>query len=82
MRMRTMVVTALYTQDHFQATIAQIETQKPKYIFIERIFSKENIDLVTYKDQSAFLPLIRYIHAHYVKYRDGHFLTALDGFYP
>ena len=78
MHMRTMVVTALYTQGHFQRTIAQIETQKPRYIFIERIFSKENIGLVNYHDGSAFLALMHYIHAHYDAYRTGHFLMALE----
>ena len=50
MHMRTMVVTALYSQGHLQRTIAQIEKQEPEYIFIERIFSKENIELANYKD--------------------------------
>ena len=77
MRMRTMAVTALYTQGHLQRVIDQIESQKPPYIFIEQIFCKENIDLVNYKDGSAFLPLMRYIHAHYESYREGHFLAAL-----
>jgi hypothetical protein len=77
MRMRTMVVVALYTQGHLQRTEEEIETYKPEYIFIERIFCKENIDLVNYKDGSAFLPLMRYIHAHYEHYRDGRFLMAL-----
>jgi len=77
MRMRTMAVTALYTQGHLQRTIAQIKAEKPPYIFIERIFCKENIDLVNYRDGSAFLFLMRYIHAHYEKYREGHFLMAL-----
>ena len=77
MRMRTMVVTALYTQGHLQRTISQIETQKPEYIFIERIFRKENMALVNYKDGSAFLALMRYIEAHYENFREGHFLMAL-----
>ena len=77
MRMRTMVVTALYTKGHLQRIIDQIESQQPEYIFIERIFRRENIDLVNYQDGSAFLTLIRYIHAHYENYREGHFLMAL-----
>ncbi len=77
MHMRTMVVTSLYTKGHFLRTISQIETLKPQYIFIERIFCKENIDLVNYNDGSAFLSLMRYIHAHYEGYRNGHFLMAM-----
>lgn len=77
MHMRTMAVTALYTKGHLQKIISQIETQKPEYIFIERIFRKKNIDLVNYQDGSAFLSLMRYIHGHYDHYREGHFLMAL-----
>lgn len=77
MHMRTMAVTALYTQGHLQRTIGLIEAKKPLYIFIERIFNKENIDMVNYQDGSAFLSLMRYVHAHYEKYRDGYFLMAL-----
>ncbi len=77
MHMRTMVVTALYTQDHLLRTIAQIKAQAPEYIFIERIFRRESIDLVTYKDGSAFLALMHYINAHYENFREGLFLMAL-----
>jgi len=77
MRMRTMVVTALYTQGHFYRTIAQLEEEKPEYVFIERIFSKENMNIVNYQDGSAFRALMQYVHAHYEKYQDGYFLMAL-----
>jgi len=77
MHMRTMVVVTLYTQGHWQKTISQLETKKPEYIFIERIFRQENMGLVSYQDWSAFLSLMSYIHAHYKNFREGHFLMAL-----
>ncbi len=77
MRMRIMVVTALYTSGHLTRTIAQIESQKPEYIFIEKIFNKANMNAVNYTDGSAFRALMAYIHQHYTATQEGKFLMAL-----
>ena len=76
MRMHAFAVPAIYTVDQIKRTIAQMESERPEYIFIERIYSKENT--VFADSTNALQWLLLYVHTHYDPVAQGRFLVALQ----
>ncbi len=62
-------LTYLHTYDRLRKTIAQIEKEKPQYIFIEK---KE----LQQQGQSALTGLVKHISQHYMPFKVGTYLIA------
>jgi hypothetical protein len=75
MRMRGFAVPAIYTVDQIKRTITQMETDKPEYIFIERIYSRDNTGFAD--RTNALQLLLLYVHTHYDVTNQAKYLMAL-----
>ncbi len=77
MRMRLVEVTHMWTTTQLQQTMGQLETQKPPYVFMERLFLADQFSQAYLYDMPGFLEVLFYIREHYVPYRMGKFLVAM-----
>ncbi|MBI4309007.1 MAG: hypothetical protein HY591_01605, partial [Candidatus Omnitrophica bacterium] len=75
MRMRAFAVPAIYTVDQLKRTIGQMEQEKPEYVFMERIYSKDNTVFADHTNALQWLLL--YVHTHYGIVAQGQYLMAL-----
>lgn len=75
-KMRDFGGTLLLTQDRLQKTIDDLETQKPRYIFIEKNFVK-GLPGVYYLRFQSLTALLKYIFDHYHIEKAGEYLVAL-----
>ncbi len=75
MRMFSFAVPATYTVGQIKRTITQMETEKPEYIFIEKIYSKDNV--IFANSTHALQVLLLYVHTHYEPVAQGEYLMAL-----
>ncbi len=76
LRMYSMAVPEIYTLDQLKRTITQIETQRPKYIFIEKIYAPQNIMFAN--NTHALQLLLLYVYQHYAPGPQGKYLMALQ----
>ena len=74
--MYSMAVPEIYTLDQFRRTITQLEADRPKYIFIEKIYGPQNIMYAN--NTHALQLLLLYIYEHYTPGPQGKFLMALQ----
>ena len=74
MRMRTFPNSTMYSLNHAQRILHQLEQLPPKYIFMENVFS-DRAHLNLLKDASLQY-VLQYIFAHYVPAEEGKYLTA------
>jgi hypothetical protein len=77
MHMRMFPVSSMYTINHLKKTIGQIESAKPEYVFMERIFLNRNVPQAYYENDPAFMALLNYIFEHYTPTEIGKFLVAM-----
>lgn len=77
MRMRNFVVTHLYTVDHLKRTLAQLEDNKPEYVFMERIFLNRTIPQAYIYDSPGLLDVLNYINDGYEPVSYGKYLVAM-----
>lgn len=74
---RSMVRTSIYIPKQLEKTVRQIETSRPKYIFMERIFLDRPKTELFYYYYSSFMYLTDYIQEHYTPVEEGKYLVAL-----
>lgn len=77
LRMRMFVVNSVYTTDQLKKTIDQLETAKPEYVFIEKIFLNKSIPQAYVHDSPGFIPVLDYVHRNYEPYAYGRYLAAM-----
>lgn len=78
MKMHMFATSSLYTIDHFNKTIAQLDQQKPLYIFIERTFYLAKYLPPNYPVVDGFVPLMSYVLSKYSPYaQNGGYLITL-----
>jgi hypothetical protein len=77
LRMRMFPVTSLYTTRHLRKTIGQLETQKPEYIFMERIFLTRDVPRAYFYDSPGMMGLLEYVLRNYQPSDHGKYLVAM-----
>ncbi|MBL8014167.1 MAG: hypothetical protein JNN05_09995 [Candidatus Omnitrophica bacterium] len=78
MKMHMFATSSLYTLDHYNKTIAQLDQQKPQYIFIERTFYLARYLPSNYPVVDGFVPLMSYVLSKYSAYaQNGGYLITL-----
>ncbi len=77
MAMRSFVRTSIYTTDQFNKTIQHLESAKPAYVFMERIFLTRPVPEYFYGQYSSFMYLTDYILKNYEPAQQGKYLVAL-----
>ncbi len=71
-------VSGLYTTEYLKETIAQLEDEKPQWIFLQRIYlNLENIPKHFEYYFPSLLSLLRYVHANYSPATEGEYLVAM-----
>ncbi len=77
LRMRIFITTHLFTKQRLQKTIAQLEEEKPPYLFMERIFLTPQVPQAYFWDSVDFMNLLAYVLKHYEPYQNGEYLVAM-----
>lgn len=77
MKMRTFPVSSLYTQSHWKRTENQLETARPEFVFLEKIFLSNNIPAHYAHDRPGMMILLGYVKSHYEPYAQGKYLVAM-----
>ncbi len=76
-QMRMFPVSSLYTVRQFEKTVDQIEKARPQYVFMERIFLRQDIPAEYYDNDPAFMGLLRHVLTHYEPVEYGKLLVAM-----
>ena len=77
MRLRMFGVSGMYTTDYFKKTINQLETAKPEYVFMERLYLSPQVPEYYFYLTPAFMGVLEYVKTHYQFYADGKYLVAM-----
>ncbi len=77
MRARSFAHTALYHKDFLNRELQNLETFKPEYVFIQRMYLTNDLPQAYYKDYEDLIALINYVKKHYAPYKEGYYLSAL-----
>lgn len=77
MPMRNFVRTSIYTTDQLKKTINKIQTARPPYIFMEKIFLQRPVPDYFYGQYSSFMYLRDYVLSNYKPMEEGRYLVAL-----
>lgn len=76
-RMRNFVVTLIYTADNFNREIQRMESRKPEYVFMEKIFLTHEVPQAYLHDSQDLISLLNYILTHYEPAKYGEYLVAM-----
>jgi len=74
---RNFMVTCLFSYPQIQKTIDQLESQKPPYIFMERIFLTPQVPQVYSYEYDDLILLLRYVFSNYEPVEVGKYLVAM-----
>ncbi len=77
MRMRNFVVTTIFAYPQLMGCLAQLEGEKPPYIFIENVFRTAQVPLWYGEQFEDLISLIRYVEVHYEPVAIGKYLVAM-----
>jgi len=77
LRVRNLMVTCLFCYPQLQEAINQVESQKPKYIFMERIFLTNKIPQAYFYEYDDLIFLLRYVLSTYEPVEIGKYLVAM-----
>ncbi len=76
-RMRNFAVTLIYTKNNFDREINRLETRKPAYVFMERIFLNRQVPPAYLHDSQDLVMLLNYIWSRYEPAEYGEYLVAM-----
>ena len=76
-RMRNFTVTLLYSVDNFRREAKLLETYKPKFVFLEKIYLTKDLPASYRYDSQDLMTLLDYVFEKYEPYQEGEFLVAL-----
>jgi hypothetical protein len=85
MRSRTLASAIIVTERNLERIIRQFETEKPSYVFLQKVYLNPEVIHVLSKHQSGpfyseyedILQLLNYIVRHYAPFKEGEYLMAL-----
>ncbi len=77
MRMRNFVVTTIFSYPQLQRCLDQLETVKPEYVFMEKVFLTEQVHPWYLQEYEDLINLVRYVKRYYVPYAEGKYLIAM-----
>ncbi len=66
----------IYTRSDLTRTINDLESEKPEYVFMEKMMSQDNIPPMYNETQPGLMALLRYVKINYSPFREGHYLLA------
>jgi len=75
--MRNFMVTGLLSYTQLQRLLDQVQTQKPRYIFMERIFLTPQVPQAYFYTFPDLIILLRYVLANYEPEETGKYLVAM-----
>ena len=76
-RMRNFVVTLIYTVNNLNREIQRMESRKPEYVFMEKIFLTHEVPQAYLHDSQDLISLLNYILTHYEPAKYGEYLVAM-----
>ncbi len=76
-RMRNFAVTLIYTKNNFDREISRLETRKPAYVFMEKIFLNRQVPAAYLHDSQDLVMLLNYIWSRYEPAEYGEYLVAM-----
>ncbi len=77
MRARNLVRISVYTDDQLSKLLTGLETDKPEYVFVEKILLTRPLPQYFYYEYSALMYLTDYILTRYAPVEQGQYLTAM-----
>ncbi len=77
MYMRLFEVTHMWTTTQLARTIGQLESSKPPFVFMERIYLANEMPQAYLYDMPGLFDLINYVRTHYEPYAVGKYLVAM-----
>lgn len=77
MKMRTFPVSSLYTNNHWERIQDQLEQSPEKFIFMEKIFLRDDVPAHYIYDRPGLMTLLTYIKRHYQPVANGMYLVAM-----
>jgi hypothetical protein len=77
MRMRNFIITLMLSRDELLKTLQQLETQKPEYVFMERIFLTPQVPAWYGYEYEDLIDILRYVLARYEPVETGQYLVAM-----
>lgn len=77
MRMRTYPLEGVFSAAYLKTTMEQLTSEKPQYIFMERIFLETDVPAAYKDDMPRLLSLLDYIRSAYEPYKYGRYLVAM-----
>jgi hypothetical protein len=77
MRMRNFMVTLVISKDELARLIADMEREKPKYLFMERIFLTPQVPSWYGYDFDDLIIMLRYVFSRYEPVQAGQYLVAM-----
>ncbi len=77
MTVRNFMVTCLFCYPQLQNVLDQLETQKPPYIFMERIFLTPQVPQAYFYEFDDLIVLLRYVLSNYEPVEIGKYLVAM-----
>lgn len=78
LQMRDFGGSKLVTVTQLRRVIAQIEREKPRYVFVERKFVNGQLPVVYFQHYQALREILVYLKQHYSISREGKYLVALQ----
>ena len=76
-RMRNFVITFIYTKNNMDREIGRLETLKPAYLFMEKIFLNRQVPQAYMHDSQDLVTLLGYIWSRYEPAEYGEYLVAM-----
>lgn len=77
MTARNFMVTELLSYPQIQKVLDQLESQKPSYVFMERIFLTPQVPQAYFYDFPDLITLLRYVLSNYKPVEVGKYLVAM-----
>ncbi len=77
MHMRAWPADASHSPKFLSDTIGQIETARPQYIFVEKVFLQDKIPPAYTENHPNITALVAYIRSRYTPVEEGKYLSAL-----
>ncbi len=74
---RNFMVTCLFSYPQIQKTLDQLESEKPSYIFMERVFLTPQVPQVYSYEYDDLILLLRYVFSNYEPVEVGKYLVAM-----
>lgn len=76
MHARSLPNDMLDTRSDLTRTINDLEKGKPKFVFMEKVMSRDDIPSGYNESMPGLMALLRYVKANYIPFKEGYYLMA------